>query len=66
MRFDKRFEVYHKEGIGFSSEVKVLRDKATGVLYLFAISGYGGGLCPLLNPDGSPMIARSEAYEDEE
>jgi len=33
----------------------VLLDTATGVQYLFVQSGYGGGLCPLLDRDGKPL-----------
>lgn len=31
-------------------------DKQTGVNYLWTASGYAGGLTPLLNRDGSPVI----------
>jgi len=31
-------------------------DKKTDVNYLFISSGYAGGLTPLLNPDGTPII----------
>ena len=31
-------------------------DKETGVNYLFSASGYAGGLTPLLNRDGTPVI----------
>ena len=31
-------------------------DKKTGVNYLFSASGYAGGLTPLLNRDGTPVI----------
>ena len=34
----------------------ILVDKVTGVNYLFVQSGYAGGLTPLLNRDGTPVI----------
>lgn len=35
---------------------KVLVDKETGVNYLYSWDGYSGGLTPLLNKDGTPII----------
>ena len=40
--------------------VCVITDSETGVKYLFAKSGYGGGLCPLLNADGTPYVEQSD------
>ncbi len=51
----KRFEIIHEEGNGLSIAYTVFLDTATGVQYLFAQSGYGGGLTPLLDKDGRPM-----------
>jgi hypothetical protein len=36
--------------------VQILVDKETGVNYLFAFSGYSGGLTPLLDADGKPIV----------
>ena len=52
---EKRFEIIHEEGNGLSIAYTVFLDTATGVQYLFAQSGYGGGLTPLLDRDGKPM-----------
>jgi len=38
----------------------VLRDKQTGVHYLYVASGYGGGLTALLDSEGKPVISKSE------
>lgn len=38
----------------------VIKDKVTGVLYLYQQAGYGGGLTPLLDKDGKPMTDNSE------
>ena len=50
---EERFIKVYSENLG--SEV-ILVDKKTGVNYLFAQSGYAGGLTPLLNRDGTPVI----------
>ena len=53
----KRFIKIHSEGGGFTSPATyILVDKETGVNYLYASSGYGGGLTPLLNRDGTPVV----------
>ena len=54
---EKRFEIIYEHGGGFSGpSTTVLVDKKTGVNYLFACSGYAGGLTPLLNRDGTPVV----------
>ena len=50
---EERFIRVHSENFG--SEM-ILVDKKTGVNYLFVQSGYAGGLTPLLNPDGTPVV----------
>ena len=53
----KRFIRIHAEGGGFSSPATyILVDKETGVNYLYAASGYGGGLTVLRNSDGTPVV----------
>ena len=52
-RKEERFIKTHTEN--FESEV-ILVDKKTGVNYLFVSRGYAGGLTPLLNRDGTPVI----------
>lgn len=54
---EKRFIKVHAEGGGFSGPgTCILVDKQTGVNYLYANGGYGGGLTVLLNRDGTPVI----------
>ena len=54
---EKRFIRIHAEGGGFSSPATyILVDKQTGVNYLYAASGYGGGLTVLLDKEGKPVI----------
>ena len=52
---DKRFELVHKESIGGLSGVQILRDRRTGVQYLFVAAGYAGGLTALLDMEGRPL-----------
>ena len=50
---DKRFEKIYSQGAG-STQIWV--DKETGVNYLFVQSGYAGGLTPLLDKNGKPVV----------
>lgn len=50
-----RFVKTYTQGILMGS-TEILVDKATGVNYLFRSSGYAGGLTPLLDRDGKPII----------
>ena len=52
----KRFEVIYKQGT--LSTFKVIVDKETGVQYLMATDGYAGGLTPLLDREGKPIVTR--------
>ena len=58
---DKRFQVVHRESPagGMMMETVILVDTFTGVLYLQVVNGYGGGLTPLLDRDGKPVIWES-------
>ena len=61
-RKEERFIKVYSENLG--SEV-ILVDKKTGVNYLFVQSGYAGGLTPLLNRDGTPIITPIPNQYDE-
>ena len=50
-----RFIVTEKSGT-FSIGTYVLVDKQTGVNYLYAASGYSGGLTVLLDAQGKPVV----------
>lgn len=52
----KRFEVIYKQGT--LSTFKVIVDKETGVQYLMVTDGYAGGLTPLLDREGKPIVTR--------
>lgn len=63
---EKRFIRVHAEGGGFTGPATyVLVDKETGVNYLYAASGYGGGLTVLLNRDGTPVITPVQKQYEE-
>lgn len=53
---DNRFEKTYSQGGAFSEAIQIWVDKKTGVNYLFCQSGYSGGLTPLLNRDGTPVV----------
>ena len=54
---DKRFIHELTEGNGLTSMQKsVIVDTETGVNYLWINEGYAGGLTPLLDADGKPIV----------
>ena len=54
---NERFEnVYSQGGL---STMEIWADKETGVNYLFRTDGYAGGMTPLLDRDGKPVISPS-------
>ena len=50
---EERFVKVHSEAMGGRM---ILVDKVTGVNYLFVSVGYGGGLTPLLDREGKPIV----------
>ena len=50
-----RFERVYAQGSLNTLEIWV--DKETGVNYLFHASGYAGGMTPLLDREGRPVIS---------
>ena len=55
---DDRFIKTYTQGATNVTEIWV--DKETGVNYVFHMSGYAGGLTPLLDADGKPVITVPE------
>ena len=51
----ERFEKIFSQGAFSTMEIWV--DKETGVNYLYRQSGYAGGLTPLLDRDGKPVVS---------
>ena len=53
-----RFDIQDRENLGLITEASIIVDRETGVNYLFVQRGYGGGLTPLLDADGKPIITK--------
>ena len=58
MAKNERFENVYSQGLLSTTEIWV--DKETGVNYLFRADGYAGGMMPLLDRDGKPVISPNE------
>ncbi|MEZ3486266.1 MAG: xylan 1,4-beta-xylosidase [Lachnospiraceae bacterium] len=55
MKKNDRFEAAYSQGTLTVTEIWV--DKVTGVNYLYHQSGNAGGLTPLLDREGKPIIS---------
>ncbi len=55
MAKNERFEKIYSQGTINVMEIWV--DKVTGVNYVFHAGGYAGGMTPLLDRDGKPIIS---------
>ena len=53
-----RFDIHERENMGLLTEATIIVDKETGVNYLFVHRGNGGGLTPLLDAEGKPIITK--------
>ncbi len=63
---DNRFiKVYSQSGGLSGNSMAIYVDRVTGVNYLFSASGYAGGLTPLLNRDGTPVITPVPRTDEE-
>ena len=52
---EKRFEVTYKQGS--LDVIEILVDRETGINYLYRTNGYAGGMTPLLDREGKPVIS---------
>ncbi|MGI6014429.1 MAG: DUF6440 family protein [Oscillospiraceae bacterium] len=52
---EERFEKLYSQGAMNVMEIWV--DRETGVNYLYHASGYSGGLTPLLDREGKPIVS---------
>lgn len=59
---DKRFEVIYSQGT--MDVQRILVDRKTGVHYLQTSWGYAGGLTPLLDREGKPVVGQSDYFEE--
>ncbi|MDE7398212.1 MAG: xylan 1,4-beta-xylosidase [Oscillospiraceae bacterium] len=55
---ERFIKTYSKQGMVVSTEIWV--DTETGVNYVFHKDGYAGGLTPLLDKDGKPVVTLNE------
>lgn len=51
---DRFVKVYSQ---GTMNVMEIWVDKETGVNYVFHVSGYSGGMTPLLDREGKPVIS---------
>lgn len=51
---EKRFVKTYSQGT--MDVIEILVDRETGVNYLFRANGYAGGMTPLLDREGKPII----------
>lgn len=58
---EERFVKVYSENFGCEM---ILVDKMTGVNYLFVQSGSAGGLTPLLDRDGKPIVTPLPTYNE--
>lgn len=54
-KMNERFEKIYTQGKLNIMEIWV--DKETGVQYVYHLAGYAGGMSPLLDVDGKPLLA---------
>lgn len=54
---EKRFVVRSAGNESLAQGAQIWIDKQTGVNYLFVQSGYAGGLTPLLDREGKPILS---------
>lgn len=53
---DRFVKMYVQGNSLTSGKIEILVDTATGVNYLYRQNGYSGGLTPLLDKDGKPIV----------
>lgn len=58
---EERFIKTYSQGLANVTEIWM--DKKTGVNYMFHVCGNAGGLTPLLDRDGKPVI--TSVYDEE-
>lgn len=58
---EKRFVKTESQNM---DSIQIWVDKTTGVNYLFVSSGYSGGLTPLLDREGKPVVTPISTLEE--
>ncbi len=59
---NERFFKIYKQGVVSVTEIWI--DKETGVNYLYHEDGYSGGLTPLLDRYGKPVVSNPSEWEN--
>ena len=59
---EKRFIRTHGES-SLHGSMEIWVDRETGINYLFHSGGYAGGMTPLLDREGKPVISRVPVQE---
>ena len=59
MSKETRFEIAYQESAMLGEKI-IYIDKETGVNYLFIANGYAGGLTPLLDANGKPVVTKQD------
>lgn len=59
----KRFEKVYEQA-GLFASILILRDRETGIEYLWCREGESGGLTPLLGCDGKPSRSLGASFEE--
>ncbi len=57
MAQNERFEKVYSQGK--VSVIEIWVDRETGVNYIFRRDGYAGGMTPLLDKDGKPVVTQA-------
>lgn len=61
---NERFDLIYKQGNTLGSHYfEIWIDRETGVQYIYRQNGYSGGLTPLLDRDGKPLISSMSSWE---
>ncbi len=55
MKEEKQFQIIYQQGT--FDVIEILVDKKTGVNYLYRKVGNAGGLTPLLDKNGKPVVS---------
>ena len=63
MKQNDRFLRVYSKGITNANEIWI--DRETGVNYFFHAAGYAGGLTPLLDKNGQPVVTDAYTLEHE-
>lgn len=59
----KRFVIIYRQD-SFGTEIRILQDTLTGVQYLYYSGSIGGGLTPLIDQAGHPIVTPVFREED--